>query len=41
MVVLYQSFIVLVYNLLDVRHSTVADFDGVTIENLSEQVVCL
>ena len=39
MVVLHQSCIVLVYNLLDVGQSTVADFDGVAIENLSERVI--
>ena len=40
MAVLHQSRIVLVYNLLDVGHSTVADFDGAAIENLFERVVC-
>ena len=29
-----------VYNLLNIRHSTVADFDGVAVEDLSERVVC-
>ena len=37
--VLYQPCIVLVYTLLDVGHSAVTDFDGIAIENLSEQAV--
>ena len=39
-VVLHQSGIVLVYDLLNIRHGTVADFDGVAVEDLSERVVC-
>ena len=30
----------LVYDLLNIRHSAVADFDGVAVEDLSERVVC-
>ena len=30
----------LVYDLLNIRHGTVADFNGVAVEDLSERVVC-
>ena len=40
MVVLHQSCIVLVYDLLNIKHSAVADFDGVAVKDLSERVVC-
>ena len=40
MVAFHQSGIVLVYDLLNIRHGTVADFNGVAVEDLSERVVC-